>query len=299
MKKLSFFFALILATSAYATDNSKKPTHGQADNSRIHIQKMEPTPSKTLSIPKLRRVKLTPKVRAEFLDDYTLTIPLTTIKPFIAHLKVIEKDALEHAPKIIANDEDRVIVALGDKIFVKGIHDPTVKNYDIFRPGITYVDPKTKEVLGYEAVQLGHAELLRITNPAVMQVTGSTQEILTGDRLIPQNDDFVQTEYKVHSPRHHVDSTIVSVFGGVDLVGQYNVIVIKGGSQTGMQVGDLLGIYRDRIAFPNISERDKSIDLPEEMAGEAMVFRTFNTLSLALVLDAKKTLYVGDKISNL
>lgn len=246
----------------------------------------------------LKLLKLSPSIRSEMIDGGTLMIPLKAISPFLTPTKIIEENALRHTPKIIATEENRVIMAPGDKIFVQGITESTVQSYEVFRRGTPYRDPVSNKVLGYEGLSIGHAQLLRLTEPAVMMITDSKQEILTGDRLLPRDDAFIKTEYRLRQPTEPINSTIVSVFGGVDLVGQYNVIIIRGGKDSPLHVGDRLGIYRKRSAM-NAETKGKEISLPDELSGEAMVFRIFDKLSMALVLSANKTLFVGDRVSNL
>ena len=87
------------------------------------------------------------------------------------------------------------------------------------------------------------------------------------------------------------------VFGGVSQVGQYDVVVINRGDREGLEVGNVMAIYkrgslaRDRIA-------NEVIRLPSERAGLLMVFRTFEKLAYGLVLMTERPLAVSDEVRN-
>ena len=90
---------------------------------------------------------------------------------------------------------------------------------------------------------------------------------------------------------------LIDVEGGVTQIGKYNVVMINRGDREGLQVGNVLAIYkrgdmvRDRV-------KGGVVQLPDERAGLLMVFRTFNKMSLGLVLQADRQLSVGDKVEN-
>lgn len=290
-------FAALLASNLAATSHhsSKTPykTQGMSENAKQNgkVTMIHGQPVKF--------VKVSPKIRQEHIDDVTLVLPLNIVSPFLSRSRVIGEKDLKHKPTIIATDENRLIVGKEDKIFVKGIHDNLVKSYDIVRKGQVFRDPDTNEILGYEATMLGHAKLVRLTKPAVMRITNSNQEVLVGDKLIPQDDDLTHGEFELHYPEQPVNSKILTVTSGVDLVGQFNIITIKGGKNVGFEPGDLLGIYRARNTYQDFGRRRKKIHLPQELAGEIMIFRTFDKISYAVVLNASKTVFIGDKIANL
>jgi len=75
------------------------------------------------------------------------------------------------------------------------------------------------------------------------------------------------------------------------------VVIINRGEREGLQIGNVLAIYktgevvRDRV-------KGGTVALPDERAGLLMIFRTFEKLSFGLVLEADRALAVNDKVRN-
>jgi len=83
-------------------------------------------------------------------------------------------------------------------------------------------------------------------------------------------------------------------------VGQNEVVVIKKGLADGVEMGHVLAIQK---AGRRIIDRSKDgeraeLQLPDERNGLMMVFRSFDRLSYALVLDVTDAVRVGDRVSN-
>jgi hypothetical protein len=104
------------------------------------------------------------------------------------------------------------------------------------------------------------------------------------------------------APEEAVDGRIISVLDGVSLIGQYQVIVLNRGARHGLQPGHVLSVYRtgEVIRDPvreNGQSREK-VRLPDELSGTTMVFRTFDRISYALVMEATNDIHVLDTVRN-
>jgi hypothetical protein len=64
-----------------------------------------------------------------------------------------------------------------------------------------------------------------------------------------------------------------------------------------LQTGNVLAIYK-RGALARDRFANETVRLPSERAGLMMVFRTFEKLSYALVLEADRPLAVEDEVRN-
>ena len=103
------------------------------------------------------------------------------------------------------------------------------------------------------------------------------------------------------APVTPVDGTIISVYGNaVSLAGQNQVVVINRGAVDGVENGHVMAILKDgrRIDDRSQSGERAQIKLPDERNGLLMVFRTFENLSYALVLEISDTVSVGDHVAN-
>ena len=86
----------------------------------------------------------------------------------------------------------------------------------------------------------------------------------------------------------------------MSIVGQNQVVVISRGAQDGVETGHVLAILKSGpiiIDRSQLGERT-TVKLPDERAGLLMVFRVFDRLSYALVLEISDTIQVGDKVVN-
>jgi hypothetical protein len=85
------------------------------------------------------------------------------------------------------------------------------------------------------------------------------------------------------------------VLNGVSQIGQYNVVVLNKGDKDGLKPGHVLEILQGGQSIRDIvAGRGATVTLPLEKAGHLMIFRTFERLSFALVMDATKPLHVLD-----
>ncbi|MET1256451.1 LysM peptidoglycan-binding domain-containing protein [Aliikangiella maris] len=263
-------------------------------------------------------IKLNPRARELSADSAITTIPLDAIAPFLSSAQVVTEDQLELSPYVVGSDSGRLLAAKENRVYVRGILDESAQKYTFFRKGNAYIDPETKEVLGIEAIHVAEGQKIEPGDPTVMRVKDSSIELRPGDRAWPTNDEQLRPLYFPHSPKSFEGGQIISVYGGVSQIGQFNVVVINRGDREGMEVGHVLSIYQrgktivDNIATQRrrddntvstfekvkdtVTNHKEHVTLPDELAGRLMIFRTFEKVSLALVLKAEKTIHVYDKV---
>jgi hypothetical protein len=188
-------------------------------------------------------VKLDPRIRVEALDTAIPSIPGSAMAPFISQPLVIEAGALDGAPTILAFEEKRVIVAVGDLAYANRIGNNDGVNWQIYRLGATMRDPDTNEILGHEAKYLGEARVRRFGPTTTLEITKAREEIIRGDRLTPARESSFPS-YMPRAPDKAIKGTIMSVDGGVSELGQFQIITINRGARDGVEVGYVLASYR-------------------------------------------------------
>ena len=80
-------------------------------------------------------------------------------------------------------------------------------------------------------------------------------------------------------------------------VSQWDVVVLNVGTTQGMEVGNVLGVYRRGEVVRDPATGD-SIELPADRAGLLMVFRTFDRMSYGLILRTEQPLSITDEVRN-
>lgn len=243
-------------------------------------------------------VKLSPQIRVKGLDEAIPTIPYDAINHFLTRPRVVGETELEQAPYVMAHAEDHLASGAGYRIYARGIEDSAVKaDYVLLRAGQTYNDPETDEVLGYEAIYVGEARLMRHGDPSTLRVVSSSREILRGDRLLPKDDDQFQHSYMPRAPQNEIDGSIIAVLDGVAQIGQFQVVVLNLGRQEDIEAGHVLAVNQRGGEAKDIVSGE-TVTMPDERAGEVMVFRVFERVSYALVMNATTPMHILDQVTN-
>ena len=243
-------------------------------------------------------MKLQPKVYSEAIPKEIPSIPANVIEPFISKPLIIQLNEHASAPRFVATQEDRVFIGIGDTGFVSGITDTNILNWHIYRPGKPLKDPDTQEIIGYEAFFLGSAKLVQPGEPAVLRITEAKEEIGRGDRLVPAPPSNL-ISYAPHRPDEQVNGRVMSIYGGVDEAGKFSVISINRGTDAQLEVGHVLALFRNRVSQGyDENNRRVTTTIPEERYALAFVFRVFDRVAYALVVETSKPVIVGDSVKN-
>ncbi len=284
--------------------------------------------SMRLSIDETTR-KLTPRVRGEQTTEAIPSIPASAIEPWLSRPLVIEQNGLAAAPRIVATEEGRFNIGTGSRAYVSGIGASPERAWLLYRQGAPLLDPDTNRVLGFEAVYLGTARVVRPGDPATVIITQATQEIGPGDRLIPAGKPELLS-YAPKAPERDVRGRVIAVYGGrsdVSLLGAVTpalatpqpaasisgfdtrreagplmIVSLNRGAKDGLTPGDVLALNRDTTInfdrsvgpFYMGHERPASVHLPEERYGLVFVFRTFENVSYGLITSADRPVLPGD-----
>ena len=242
-------------------------------------------------------VKWTPRSRVEGLGaDAIPSIPSAIIDPFLSQPLVIERNALDRTPRIISASEGRVNIGQGEKAYVRGDLDGGT-SFQVFRPGVALKDPDTGVVIGYEAAFVGTMKLDHEAGDDgdvhTFVVVKSKEEMSVGDRLSPQPPTPI-INYVPHPPSQEIKSRVVSVYGGVNVAGQNQIVALNRGSESGLDVGTVLSLERHGETIRDKTDDNRLVKLPDELYGDVFIFRVFDTMSYGLIMQVKDIVKVGD-----
>ncbi len=242
-------------------------------------------------------VKLSPQVRAEPRERALIpTIPASAIEPFLSQPLVIEAGGLDNAPRIVATQDQRVVLGSGDRAYAYKLPTDQGLNWQIYRAGKTLVDPETREVLGYEAIYLGEATVIkfeeRLDTASPIEITKSALEINTGDRLVKATEVPIDN-YVPHAPEKLIRARIISAYGGLTEAGQDAIVTLNKGARDGIERGHVLALYHRSPSAKN-KKGETILRIPDERYGLLLVFRTFQKVSYALVMQITRPVHVLD-----
>jgi hypothetical protein len=255
-------------------------------------------------------VKLSPRVRAETLDNGAIpSIPLHLIGPFLNEAVVFSTNELATAPRIVASQEGRVLLSRGETAYVRGDLKGN-RDFRVFREAIPLRDPDTAEVLGYEARYVGTAEFVRDGGlqasldgksaqivPATFKMTGIRQEAGVGDRLapVPPRD---YAAYVPHAPAQPIKGRIITIYGEAISAGQNQIVTINRGEKDGVERGHVMALWRDGARVTDTTDSAKPLmKLPDERIGTLFIFRVFDRVSYALIIQSEDPVKPGDRFS--
>lgn len=245
--------------------------------------------------------KLSPRIREEQLGDAVTAIPLSAIAPFLKRGTVLEKGEIGKLPYILELRDGHLVAAQGNDAYVRGetLGGPDTP-YSVVRVGNQLVDPDNGDVLGYAGIFIGQGTIWRGGDPSTLRLQETAREAARGDRLIAPDVSF-PLQFYPRPPGQPVDGEIMFVEDHGSQVGQYQVVVINRGTQHGLEAGSVLSIWSpgDRV-WDDFNSRftDRKVQLPDERVGTLMVFRTFDRLSYALVMEATAPIHRADRVRN-
>ena len=255
-------------------------------------------------------VKLSPRVRSEVLDNGAIaSIPLHLIGPFLNEAVVFNAGEMANSPRIVATQEGRVMVSRGETAYVRG-ELAGARDFRLFREPKPLFDPDTREVLGFEGVYVGTAQHVRegqtrtgavvpvgMVVPSTFTVSSTRLEAGIGDRLspVPQQD---LAAFAPRAPSAPVSGRIISLYGDALTAGQNQIVALSRGSKDGLERGHVLALWRaGTTAVDSTVTPRQPMQLPDERHGLLFVFRVFERVSYALILQVKEPVQAGDRFT--
>jgi hypothetical protein len=286
------------------------------------------------------RLRLQPQVHPE--GEAVTAIPLSELKMFLKDMRVMDSNAVSSAPYVVGLEESRLRGAVGQNIYVRGLQGEPGQRWAIVRPshvfrGFEQQDPNDADNdiaahdldsnaamvnapwsedsrhdghygkgddLGVEVSVIGTAETLRTGDPSTLLLLDSTQEIRSGDRVMPIDNSPYDAFYYPHPPKSVPANAHINGFAdAMDAAGSRQVVMLSIGAKDGVDNGQTFTIYEpgetihDDVAS-NSWRRGvgKTVTLPDEYVGHVMVFRTFDRVSYGLVMDGLRPVHIGGRL---
>ena len=251
--------------------------------------------------------RLSPQIRTTQIEAAIVSIPYDQIAAFLSRGLVIEKSEIGALPYMLATRGDHLIAGAGHDVYVRGNVSDVGTRYSVVHIGDELVDPDDNSVVGFQGIYVGEGMVRRGGDPATVRLVDTNREALQGDRLIPESIEIPLTFFP-KSPASTIDGRIISVVDGVSLIGQYQVVVINRGTRDNLANGDVLTVFqsgdvvKDRFAGGKLRGTallgGESVKLPDEEAGTVMVFKVYDRIAYALVMEATSEIRVYDAVRN-
>jgi len=262
-----------------------------------------------------RYVRVSPSVRIDALEAEAIpSIPPGDLAPYLTQPIITGSEGLPGAAKIIAARDGRVVRGEGDYVYAVGIDEKLGTEWYIYRPGKTLRSFDSNETLGYEMRYLGAARVDRFGEVSRIQITRAREEIIINDLLVPAPRETL-VNYVPHAPDTQVDGRIIELYAGGAEAGRGFIVILDRGARDGLEAGNVLAVYHPLpvIADPRpyegpeifsklwesthiIVPPTKYLNIAPERSGLMFVFRVFDRVSYAILLNTSEPVVVGDMV---
>lgn len=258
-----------------------------------------------------RLIKLTPEVRVIEKTKEVPVIPREAIQQFLIRPRILSPEAVDSLGYIVASAEPVLNATVGMDIYVRGLDiADEAQNYIIIALGQAFRD-QDGEVLAHEIVYLGDAAVKKrdfeqdldseVEIPqdlTTLEITKANREIRRGDRILSIDDFDFPEDFYPHAPKYISDnSVIIGVVDQVIEIGQYQIVVLNQGADDGIERGHMLSVKKIGRRVEDKLDGQNTIQLPGKKAGTVLVFKVFDDISYALVMEATLAINVFDKVT--
>jgi hypothetical protein len=250
----------------------------------------------TLSRRALPVVKLSPHARVEPLPPEPVpTVSKVVLDKFLVQARVVDKQTLKQAPYILGSAERRLLGgAAPDEVYAMGLNNDGWVDYAVYKRGTTYRNDGG-DVLGYELVHVADAKLLRYGQPSLLRLVQTSFGVNKGDLVLPRPPEQAY-RFLPQPPPVGAQGHILSVFGGIRMIGQYDSVALDLGKAEDIVPGQVFAVLQPRDA-----QRDprsgKLVQGYDRRAGLLMVYQVYEHISHAVVMEARVPLRVHDLVA--
>jgi hypothetical protein len=259
--------------------------------------------------------RVAPTVRVEPLAaEAILSIPAQDIEPYLSRPLITGPEGLPDAGKIVAGRDNRVVRGRFDTVYAVNVPPTSGTQWFIYRPGRALRSFDSLELLGYEMRYLGTAQVERFGEVSTLTLTSAREEILLGDLLVPAPREEL-VNYVPHAPDRALEGRIIDLANDAHESARGYIVTIDRGAQDGLEIGHVLAIYHPGPVMPDprpyetgdvfakYSDRTKVLfpptqylNIPAERTGLLFVFRVFDRVSYAVVLNTTDPVFPGDVV---
>ncbi len=203
--------------------------------------------------------------------------------------------------------DNRVMVTTDDTVFLEMNDLAATKPGDVFElitMGPKVFHPATEkkfghqmkdQSIGFQTIQLGTVEITEVTpTVAVATITNALREIMRGSKVRPYQP--LPDRITRILAGEILEGYIIADDIGKLAMGQWEVILIDIGKESGLIVGHELDLYRKREVTAQ-AHRDEVLVLPDIDLGDAIVLEVRQGFAEALITRTTNLpLYRGDQV---
>lgn len=222
-----------------------------------------------------------PHARVSQDEDAIPAIPLSALKQWLKHTRIVGENEYENAPHVVGIEENQLRGTAGQLVYIRGLAAQPGQRLALVRPMGRYYDMppvdegRPREVyrqtpderdgrpamlwrhgpiertlagnvrfLGYEMLDFGVAEVTRSGDVSSALVTYSDFEVRPGDYVLPIDEKPYDDQYAPHAPASVPENMRVIAFSdALNAIGPLQVVALSRGSEDGIDNGTTFSIY--------------------------------------------------------
>lgn len=244
---------------------------------------------------------LSPQIRVEALNNTIPVIPLEDIKHWLERSIVINADSIAHTPYIVGAADTRVLAAKGQISYVRGNGLTIGERYAVYRQADPYLLPDgngNTYNAGVELFQVASGVVVNQENDITsLRLTDSYNgEVRRGDLVLPEYDPMLPTLFYPTIDKEVVaGGKVVRVLGSIGAAAVNSVVTLDRGTTHGAKSGQVFNVYQKGEVTQD-PKTQETITLPGERVGTVMIFKTFDHISYAYVLESELPIKLGAEL---
>ena len=259
--------------------------------------------------------RLSPTIRVGPLEETAIpSIPPGDVEPYLSRPLVTDTSTLTGAAQFVAAKDGRLSRGAGDSLYAVGVDQKAGNLWYIYRPGAVLREYGSGVLLGYEMRYLGTADVEHFGPVSTMLITAAREDILVGDLLIPAPHEQI-INFVPHAPTRQVEGRIILLANDATETGRGYIVTVDRGTQDGLDTGSVLAIYHAAPVIedpqpyqgPDVISKladqtrpilppTRYLELPPERTGLLFVFRVFDRVAYAIVLNTSEPIVAGDVV---
>ncbi|QMT31585.1 LysM peptidoglycan-binding domain-containing protein [Alysiella filiformis] len=191
------------------------------------------------------------------------------------------------------------LVEFAGQAYTIATNDTAYQNRDEQLPTLT--DRQRKHLQNDEYFVKNGTKMVKVRSASPLIIGDTISEIRQGDYLIRKDEVMPAFNIMPHEPDAPITAKIVSVMDGVSQAGFGQTLILNKGEADGLNAGTVLSIYKNgrvvKSAWQSPTEKAAEyVNIPSEEMGLAMIYRTGENVSSAIILESMGNVDIGDTL---
>ena len=249
-------------------------------------------------------------------DNAIPAVDLSLIRPYLTHNRVVERKWLQNQPMVLGGESPSRHHVTDNIIYIRGIL-PVGEKVGIYEEGRQF--KRSSELLGIEAILTSVGRVTESGDISKVKLLNSYSETKAGDRVIRIDSNVLVNAYFMPKPAELlVPAKVLTSVTSIREMGKLDIAYIDRGNLDGVKSGDVFAIYRDGVEImldtkgkPVLSDnynaynrlvskidnkRTTKYQLPNIYHGNIMVFKTFDKMSVGIIMANEHAVRANDNL---